>query len=186
MDRRGFCQLAMACAAGLAWSACTDGGLVIQTGAIGDEPDARPPGSPDASPNHTIDARTVTTHDAAEHPPDATEVASSCTGTPQDCGAPSSITTSTPTLFSNKFFVCRDANGIFAVTAKCTHQGATMEVSGSEFYCPRHGAEFTFAGAVISGPTNTALAHYSVCLLPNGHVGVDTSTKVAASTRLDA
>ena len=61
-----------------------------------------------------------------------------------------------------------------------------MEVSGNEFYCPRHGADFSFTGAVIDGPTNTALAHYSVCLLPNGHIGVDTTTKVTASTRLTA
>jgi len=84
------------------------------------------------------------------------------------------------------FFVMRDANGLYALTARCTHEGVTVQDTGSQYYCPSHGARFTYNGAVISGPTSTPLKHYAMCTLPNGHVGVQTSITVSASTRLVA
>ena len=146
-------------------------------------PDARPPDArlpPDARPPD------------AHLPPDARPTpdaapASTCAPLAQDCGLPSAITISTPKFFSNgNFFVCRDAGGVFAVTAVCTHLGGIVAVNSGEFLCPLHGSEFTFAGAVVRGPASTPLRHYSVCLLGNGHLGVSTGTVVTAATRLDA
>ena len=118
-----------------------------------------------------------------------------CTGSPADVGLPSVFVTGKPIYFSTgNFFVVRDAGGLYALTAKCTHQGATTCVgtsnncstSGTEFYCPRHGATFSFIGAVLGGPVFLPLVHYSMCLISNGHVGVTVSTQVSQTTRLVA
>ena len=95
--------------------------------------------------------------------------------------------TSKPVYFSaGNFFVVRDAGGLYAVSARCTHEGATCVVQSSQFYCPRHAAKFDLNGGIVSGPIITALAHYAMCTLANGHVGVMTSMKVAKTDRLVA
>lgn len=172
IDRRGFCQLVGACVAGLAIGGCTDDGNVIQTGPLQDGPDD---GGPDAPPGHP---------DAAM--PDAS--AGTCTGTQTDVGAPTSFATGTATLFTNsRIYIVRDAGGLFAVSSRCTHRTTeTIGVTSGHFRCPRHGAQFTFTGTVTVGPAILPLAHYALCLLGNGHVGVDTTTTVPAGTRLDA
>ena len=126
--------------------------------------------------------------DASVLPPDAGSGSGSGTcGTGTDVGAPTSFVLNTPMyVASGRFFVVRDSGGLFAVSARCTHQGVTIAVSGSQYRCPAHGATFTFSGAVTGGPTNTALVHFSMCLLPHGHVGVSTGTMVPATTRLMA
>ena len=80
----------------------------------------------------------------------------------------------------------RDSGGLYALTAACTHSGATCQVSGTEFYCPRHGATFTFNGVVTQGPAFFPLNHYSMCDMSNGHVGVNTSQTVGSSVRLNS
>ena len=48
-------------------------------------------------------------------------------------------------------FIVRDANGLYALTSRCPHQGVTLsaQTSTSKFHCNAHGADFTFNGAVI-------------------------------------
>lgn len=168
-SRRDFCALA----GSLLVAGCTDGGLgAIQTGPLGAGDDAPPvdaPGGPgDAG---TADAM----------------MGAVCTGTPLDVGAPSAFALNTPVYFATgKFFVVRDAGGVYAVSASCTHEGVTCAVSGTNIRCPRHNAKFTFNGAIVSGPVNKPLVHYSMCTMPNGHLGVTTSSQVPASTRLAA
>ena len=82
--------------------------------------------------------------------------------------------------------VVRDANGLYALTARCPHQGFTTRVQGNDFVCPRHGSLFSFDGAVLTGPATAPLVHYAMCTLDNGHVGVLTSQTVSESQRLDA
>jgi nitrite reductase/ring-hydroxylating ferredoxin subunit len=106
-----------------------------------------------------------------------------------DVGAPTTFTTGTPVYFSSgKYFVVRDSGGLYAMTAVCTHEGATCEYESaqSDIYCPRHGATFSLVGAVTQGPATKALAHYAMCTLSNGHVGVISSQTVSSTTRLDA
>lgn len=158
-------------------SGCVDGSAnVIQTGGLGtDQPDA----------SHPIDASSEI--DAP--------IGATCTGSPTDVGLPSVFVAGKPVYFSTgNFFVVRDAGGLYALTARCPHEGQTMCVgtsnncstSGTEFYCPRHGATFTFVGAIISGPVFSPLVHYSMCLMSNGHVGVTASMQVSSTTRLAA
>ncbi|MCE9573251.1 MAG: Rieske (2Fe-2S) protein [Deltaproteobacteria bacterium] len=150
---------------------------MITTGPLGDEPDATPvqPGDPDARPS--VDARIGA--------PDAGSAGPACTGGQVDCGAASAIAIGTPKRISGtNVYIVRDAGGLFAVSSKCTHEGAQNNVTSGHFHCPRHSANFNFDGSIISGPVSRALAHYALCVLANGNVGVDTVTTVAATQRL--
>ena len=173
IDRRGFCQLLASCVAGLAFAGCTDDGDVIHTGPL-DTPDG-PSDDPDGA---------LGTPDAGM----ADASGATCGGGEADVGAPTAFTLGTATLFlGSRIYVVRDAGGLFAVSSQCTHHSsATNAVSSGHFRCPRHGAQFTFDGAIISGPVNQGLVHFALCTLPNGHVGVDTTMHVPAATRLDA
>ncbi|MEO8840966.1 MAG: Rieske (2Fe-2S) protein [Kofleriaceae bacterium] len=123
--------------------------------------------------------------DASQLPLDAGGSGSSSCGTGTDVGAPATFTLNTPVyVASGRFFVVRDSGGLFAVSARCTHQGVTVAISGSQYRCPAHGATFMFNGTVTGGPATTSLVHFSMCTLANGHVGVSTTTTVPASTRL--
>jgi cytochrome b6-f complex iron-sulfur subunit len=103
-----------------------------------------------------------------------------------DVGAPSSFMLHMPVYFAMGFvFVVRDANGLYALTARCPHQGFTTRIEDNYFLCPRHGSEFSFDGAVLTGPASAPLVHYAMCMLDNGNVGVLTSQTVADSERLD-
>jgi nitrite reductase/ring-hydroxylating ferredoxin subunit len=125
--------------------------------------------------------------DASVPPPDASGSGSGTCGTGTDVGAPTAFVLNTPKYFATgNFFVVRDSGGLFAVSARCTHQGVTVAVSGTEYRCPAHGATFMFNGTVTGGPTSTSLSHFSMCLLSNGHVGVAAGTTVPAATRLMA
>jgi len=102
-----------------------------------------------------------------------------------DVGAPSTFMVNVPVYFATGFvFVVRDANGLYALTARCPHQGFTTRVQGNDFFCPRHGSLFTFDGAVVTGPATAPLVHYAMCTLDGGHVGVITTQVVDASQRL--
>ena len=104
-----------------------------------------------------------------------------------DVGAPSTFTLDTPVYFASGFlFVVRDANGLYALTARCPHQGFTTRVQGMDFFCPRHGSLFDFNGAVLTGPAAAPLVHYAMCTLPSGNVGVLTSQTVPNTDRLNA
>ena len=59
-----------------------------------------------------------------------------------------------------------------------------LTLQSTKFHCSAHGADFSLTGAVLDGPTSTALPHYTLCLLANGNVGLQT-TKVASTVRLN-
>lgn len=91
-------------------------------------------------------------------------------------------------LPGNPFFViARDANGIYAVSRICTHQGCTVNVAPSAaatFNCPCHGSQFDVNGNVLRGPAARPLPHYAVFVDASGTILVDTTTQVAAATRV--
>lgn len=119
-------------------------------------------------------------------PPDSPGGGGVCATGVTDVGTPSTFTLNKPVYFSSKnFFVVRDASGLYALTARCTHQGVTVVAQTSNFYCPGHGAKFDFDGNVTLGPANTPLQHFSMCMLANGNVAVDTSMPVAKTVRLN-
>ena len=123
--------------------------------------------------------------DMAGAPPDMATGA--CTALPTAAGNASSYTVGgTPKYYSSgssEIFVVRDANGLFAVSAICTHSGCTNQVSGTKFYCPCHGATFAWDGSNPTSPAHSALKHYAMCVDASGNVTVDPKTSVPTSTR---
>jgi nitrite reductase/ring-hydroxylating ferredoxin subunit len=130
--------------------------------------------------------------ESADAPPDTGSGSGSgsggaCATAATDVGAPAMFAMNQPVYFSSgNFFVVRDANGLYALTARCTHQGVTCVAETADFFCPAHGSMFDFDGNVTHGPASVPLQHYAMCLLANGHVGVDTAMKVTQATRLSA
>ena len=176
LSRREVCGGLATCFGIAALSGCVDGGSgVVQTGQLGG-----PEGSngPDGG-----------THmqDGGVHMVDAPNAATCPSSGATDVGAESTFLANKPVYFSTgNFFVVRDSGGLYALTARCTHEGATCVTSQGVFYCPRHGAEFDYNGAVISGPVFVGLVHYAMCTMSNGHVAVITSQHVSNAQRLVA
>ncbi|CAN5366993.1 hypothetical protein BH11MYX1_BH11MYX1_50940 [soil metagenome] len=118
-----------------------------------------------------------------------------CSATGVDVGSGSTYAMNVPVILSAKrLVIVRDSGGLYAMSSACTHEGQTLCVgsttacssAGADLYCTRHGAAFSFTGAVVRGPANTALPHYAMCLLANGNLGVLTSMIVPATTRFQA
>jgi cytochrome b6-f complex iron-sulfur subunit len=180
-SRREFCAFACLGAAGAALLvSCSGSGDAVGTGGL-DGVDGN--GNP-------VDASNVIHPDGGSGSGSGSgSNGGTCTGTATDVGAPSTFVLNTPKLISGSaMFIVRDANGLYALTSRCTHQGVTLsaQTAQSKFHCSAHGADFTFNGAVIDGPTSKALQHYALCLLANGNVGLQTATKVDATVRLNA
>ena len=81
----------------------------------------------------------------------------------------------------------RDANGLYAMSNVCTHEGCTMEVGGAggaaELVCNCHGSIFDANGGVTRGPARAALAHYKVDLASDGSITIQGGQTVASTAR---
>lgn len=82
----------------------------------------------------------------------------------------------------------RDAEGFYALTSTCTHQGGTVVPvdAGTVLQCPRHGSRFDKNGAVLKGPASSPLAHYRVTIEPDNSVIIHGGTQVASNVRVPA
>ena len=117
---------------------------------------------------------------------------------PTPSGGTLKTTTDTKTIFLSQpsgtirdyrnlgnFWLVRDAGGIYAMTAICTHQGCTVSGwNGSAFPCPCHGSQYDLNGAVVQGPATLPLNHFEVTTDGSGFLVVDTGKMVAAQVRL--
>ena len=117
---------------------------------------------------------------------------------PTPSGGTLKTTTDTKTIFLSQpsgtirdyrnlgnFWLVRDAGGIYAMTAICTHQGCTVNGwNGSVFPCPCHGSQYNLNGAVVQGPATLPLNHFEVTTDGSGFLVVDTGKMVAAQVRL--
>jgi len=176
--RRGFCGGVASCLGVAFVAACADDdSILIQTGGLNGPDGEQNKGSgamPDAG---------VTGPDAGSGSSGATCPTTGAT----DVGAPSTFTLNKPKYFSSgNFFVVRDSGGLYALTARCTHDGVTISAETSDFYCPAHGATFDFDGNATHSPAYRALVHYAMCTLASGNVGVIKSQTVAQTQRLVA
>lgn len=84
------------------------------------------------------------------------------------------------------FFLIRDATGIYAMTAVCTHMGCTVGAPvGAQITCPCHGSQYDLNGGNTLGPAIHPLVHFQVTeASAAGLLTVDTAKPVAASVRL--
>lgn len=81
----------------------------------------------------------------------------------------------------------RDAGGVYAMSALCTHKFCDMnpkgQVSPSGVRCTCHNSKFDNNGAVTQGPAIKALDHFDCAIDADGNVGVDKAKVVAVEFR---
>jgi nitrite reductase/ring-hydroxylating ferredoxin subunit len=99
-------------------------------------------------------------------------------------GRPEQFSIGTETLFEKEnFFVFRDADGIHAISATCTHLGCTVARSAGGFECPCHGSKFGASGRVEAGPAPRALPWLEMGRAADGQLVVYADNEVPAGTR---
>lgn len=90
-------------------------------------------------------------------------------------------------LVMSNIVVARDAGGVYAMSAVCTHQGCLINDAGGTIsgglHCPCHGSAFDGNGAVTHGPAGSALQHYAVTIASDGSMTVEGGQPVSATTR---
>ena len=105
---------------------------------------------------------------------------------PVSAGNVSALAVGTLLVMSN-FVVARDAGGVYAMSAVCTHAGCLLDDGAATIAaglsCPCHGSLFDGDGAVVVGPARTPLPHYLVTVATDGSITVDGSQPVAADVR---
>ena len=93
-------------------------------------------------------------------------------------------------IMSSNVVIGRDSNGLYAMSAICTHAGCVLEDSAGTIAagltCPCHGSAFDGNGAVIQGPARSPLQHYQVTVAADGSITADGGKPVAATVRTPA
>jgi cytochrome b6-f complex iron-sulfur subunit len=92
-------------------------------------------------------------------------------------GAPDDYPVNSVTYFADqKVYIVRTAAGFFAMSAVCTHLGCITQwhPEADLIECPCHGSHYEKNGTVVHGPAPRALPHYSLRLMPDGTLLVDT------------
>jgi Rieske Fe-S protein len=83
--------------------------------------------------------------------------------------------------------VARDAEGLYAMSAVCTHQGCLLSDSATSIEaglsCPCHGSTFSGDGSVTRGPAGAALQHYAVSIASDGSITIEGDQPVSATAR---
>jgi Rieske Fe-S protein len=202
LSRRTFCAAVGGGLVTLGAAGCLDpsrlsfGGIDDGGGTTpGDDGAASPPEDMAMSSSHDLagpprDMATV--QDLSQPPADLSQGPSSCPSGLVNAGPASSLAADTARHYTDNFnydlYLCRDANGVYALSASCTHSGCTVNVKSSGttsayFYCPCHGARFNFNGQQPTSPAFSPLQHYAVCIDGSGTAWVDYNTPVSASTR---
>lgn len=94
-------------------------------------------------------------------------------------GYPSDFGYGVDTKFQNQYriWVVRNTEGIFVISAICTHLGCTPDWKASEnkFKCPCHGSGYDPEGVNFEGPAPRPMDRAHVELDPEGQIVVDLS-----------
>jgi len=94
-------------------------------------------------------------------------------------GYPSDFGFGVDTKFQNQYriWVVRNTEGIFVISAICTHLGCTPDWKASEnkFKCPCHGSGFRTSGINFEGPAPRPLERARVVRADDGQILVDKS-----------
>lgn len=78
---------------------------------------------------------------------------------------------------SHRFFLVRERQRLYALTARCAHLGCTVNWFGElrVFKCPCHGSEYHSNGANFAGPAPRPLDRLRIELAGEGQIVVDTA-----------
>jgi cytochrome b6-f complex iron-sulfur subunit len=94
-------------------------------------------------------------------------------------GYPSDFGLGVDTKFQNAYriWVVRNTEGIFVISAICTHLGCTPDWKSSEnkFKCPCHGSGYDPEGINFEGPAPRPMDRAHVDITPEGQIEVDLS-----------
>ena len=94
-------------------------------------------------------------------------------------GYPSDFGFGVDTKFQNQYriWVVRNTEGVFVISAICTHLGCTPDWKASEnkFKCPCHGSGYDPEGVNFEGPAPRPMDRAHVELDPEGQIVVDLS-----------
>jgi Rieske Fe-S protein len=105
---------------------------------------------------------------------------------PESAGNISQLQVGSLLVMSN-VVVARDANGVYGMSAVCTHAGCLLDdgaqTIAAGLNCACHGSKFDGNGAVTRGPAGIPLQHYAVIIGSDGSLTVDGSQPVSSSTR---
>jgi cytochrome b6-f complex iron-sulfur subunit len=87
-------------------------------------------------------------------------------------------------LEGSNVFLLSDAEGVYAISAACTHLGCIVSRDAEGYFeCPCHGSRFEPTGEVTAGPAPRGLDWLEVQQAPNGHLYADTSRSVPTGTK---
>ena len=86
-------------------------------------------------------------------------------------------------LEKENVFLFRDADGVYAISAVCTHLGCTVARSAKGFECPCHGSKFGASGNVEAGPAPRGLPWLEVGRAADGQLVVYAENEVPDGTR---
>lgn len=80
-------------------------------------------------------------------------------------------------LQSDRIWVIREPDVLYAIFARCTHLGCTPDwlPQDNMFHCPCHGSEYDPSGINFAGPAPRPMDRCHVSLLASGAIQVDTS-----------
>lgn len=102
---------------------------------------------------------------------------------PVKAGNASAVAVGSLRIVGSNLVLARDAAGLYAMTALCTHQSCTVKVAGNSLSCPCHDSTFDDTGAVTNGPATEPLQHYQVDLATDGVITIQGAQPVASTTR---
>lgn len=86
-------------------------------------------------------------------------------------------------LEKENVFIFRDEQGIYAISAVCTHLGCIVAKSQQGFACPCHGSKFDHKGSVVGGPAPRPLPWLEVSRAADGQLLVLADNEVPEGTR---
>lgn len=80
---------------------------------------------------------------------------------------------------AQRVWLIRNADGLYALIAICTHLGCTPTWFADEqrFKCPCHGSNFLLDGTNVAGPAPVPLYRAAITLKPAGTIEVDKSQR---------
>ncbi len=75
-----------------------------------------------------------------------------------------------PVNFKEGVYLIREPNKVFALSARCTHLGCTLnyDTVSQEFKCPCHGSIFTLSGKRVAGPARKDLYRVPLTKMASG------------------
>ncbi len=78
-------------------------------------------------------------------------------------------------LQAQQVYIVRTVQGLYAVSAVCTHLGCITQwkPETNQIACPCHGSKFRSDGTKIEGPAPRPLPHFSLTLAADGELIVD-------------